>query len=110
MKKINIKPLSVNEARQGKRFKTNKYIQYEKILKMFLKPIEIPKWNLRIDYIFWFSNAKSDIDNPVKPFQDILCKRYWFNDDRIYEITIQKRIVKKGEDYICFEITPTKPV
>jgi len=52
MELIRIKPLSVNKARQGKRFKTKDYKEYEKIVLMLLRPIEIPKGKLRIDYIF----------------------------------------------------------
>lgn len=33
---IKTKPLSVNEVRQGKRFKTKKYKTYEEILTMIL--------------------------------------------------------------------------
>jgi len=105
MELIRIKPLSVNKARQGKRFKTKDYKEYEKIVLMLLRPIEIPKGKLRIDYIFWFSSKQSDIDNPTKLIQDIICKKYGFNDKMIYEITIQKKIVPRGKEFIGFQIS-----
>ena len=101
---LKIKPLSVNQVRQWKRYKTKLYDKYEQIIKLMLKSINIPNWKLRIDYVFWFSNQRSDIDNPIKPLQDILCKKYKFDDSRIYEITVQKQIVKKWEDFIWFFI------
>lgn len=70
-----------------------------------LKPIEIPKGKLRIDYVFWFSSSQSDIDNPTKLIQDILCKKYGFNDKMIYEINIKKCVVKKWKEFIWFEIS-----
>lgn len=96
MIKIKIKPLSVNEAWRGKRYKTDLYKNYSKLVPLLLpKKLEIPKGKLTIKYIFGFSNSLSDIDNPVKQFQDVLCKKYKFDDRRIYRLEILKRIVKK---------------
>jgi len=69
-----------------------------------LPPLQIPKGNLDIDIEFGFSNVAKDIDNPVKPFLDILQKRYTFDDKRIYKLTIVKKIVPKGSEYIAFKI------
>lgn len=35
---------------------------------------------------------------------DILQKRYGFNDSRIYLLTVNKKIVPKGQENITFEI------
>ena len=104
MIRIDIKPLSVNEAWQGKRFKTNKYKDYEKLLLLKLKPLTIPDGDLEVRYTFGFSNRSSDIDNPIKAFQDILQKKYGFNDSKIYRLVVNKVIVPKGEEFIEFEI------
>ena len=40
--KIDIKPLSVNDAWQGKRFKTREYTGYEKEMLLKLKPGHLP--------------------------------------------------------------------
>jgi Holliday junction resolvase RusA-like endonuclease len=104
MIKIEIKPLSVNEAWQGKRFKTSKYCQYEKNC-LFLMPktfIPLPPYKLLIEV--GFSNTASDIDNICKPFIDILQKKYLINDKDIFELNIKKFIVKKGKEYISYEI------
>ena len=44
------------------------------------------------------------MDNPIKPFTDCLQKKYGFNDNRIIEAHIKKVKVKKGEEYIKFEL------
>lgn len=104
MVKVNIKPLSVNEVWQGKRFKTEKYKGYERVLLLLLPKIELPSPPYKIFYEFGMSNALSDIDNPVKPFQDVLQKKYNFNDSSIFEMNVKKIKVKKGLEYISFRI------
>jgi Holliday junction resolvase RusA-like endonuclease len=104
MVNINIKPLSVNQCWQGKRFKTPKYKQYEKDLLLMLPKIKLPKPPFKVYYEFGFSNSLSDWDNPIKPLQDILQKKYDFDDRHIFEATVKKTKVKKGKEYIKFEI------
>ena len=101
---IRIKPLSVNECWQGRRFKTPKYKSYQRALLFYLKPLKVPDGALSIRMVIGFSNKNSDLDNPLKPFIDILQKKYGFNDSRIYELQIQKKIVQKGMEFIDFEI------
>lgn len=63
--RLNIKPMSVNEAWQGKRFKTRKYKQYEKACLFVLpKKIDIPDGPLKVSLVFGFSSKLSDADNP----------------------------------------------
>lgn len=103
--KINIKPLSINEAFQGRRFKTEKYKKYEKELLLLLpKNFKLPPPPYYIIFEFGFSNKASDLDNPIKVMQDILQKKYKFNDKDIYKAEITKKIVKKGGEYILFNI------
>lgn len=104
MQKIKIKPLSVNECWQGKRFKTKKYNIYERELLLLLKPIKLPLSPYKIYLEFGLSNTLSDWDNPVKPIQDILQKKYGFNDRDIFEAHVKKVKVKKGEEYVFFNI------
>lgn len=104
MVNVKIKPLSVNQCWQGKRFKTPKYKQYEKALLLMLPKIKLPLPPYKVYYEFGFSNSLSDWDNPIKPFQDVLQKKYNFDDRHIFEATVKKTKVKKGEEYIKFEI------
>lgn len=104
MIKIKIKPLSVNNAWQGKRFKTPAYKQYEKDLTFILPQKKIPKGKLYFKFEVGFSNKNSDIDNFLKPVIDIMQKKWGFNDRQIYKLDVEKKIVKKGEEYIIFKI------
>ena len=104
MVRIDIKPLSVNKAWQGKRYKTEKYLVYQNTLLWLLPKIKVPAPPYQIYFKFGFSNSLSDWDNPVKPTQDILSKKYGFNDKLIRRAIVETEIVKKGEEYIEFEI------
>ena len=100
---IPVKPMSVNQCWQGKRFKTPEYKAYEKHLLLILPKLVIPPGKLKIVLEFGVSNVQSDIDNPVKPLLDVLQKKYWFNDSQIWELTSIKVKVPKGKEYSKFE-------
>lgn len=105
LKRIDIKPMSVNKAWQGKRFKTKEYKRYERdCLTLLPNKLNIPDGNLKVSLLFGFSSKLADADNPVKCFVDILQKKYGFNDSRIYEYSIIKVDVKKGHEFIEFKI------
>ena len=101
---IHRKPLSVNACWQGKRFKTPLYKDYEKeILELLPDKYEIPEGDLQVRYEFGL-NTMADWDNPVKPLQDILQKKYDFDDRRIMKAEVIKKVVKRGDGYFNFEI------
>ncbi len=102
--KLNIKPLSVNDAYTGRRFKTDKYREYAKHIASVLPEISIPKGRLGIRLTFGFSSAGSDADNPTKAFVDCLSKKYGFNDNRVFRYEIDKVLVNKGNEFILFDI------
>ena len=106
MQKLNIKPLSVNEAWQGKRFKTPKYKKYESDMLMILpNDLKVPNDKpLSLFVEFGFSNSASDIDNCLKQLIDCLQKKYNFNDKLINELNVRKIKVSKGYEHIIFEI------
>ena len=106
--KINIKPLSVNQAFKGRRFKTEAYKKYERDLLFLLPKIELPEPPYQVYYKFGFSSRNSDIDNGVKQLQDILSKKYKFNDRYIFRMVVEKEIVKKGDEFIEFKIETFK--
>ena len=109
MIEIKIKPLSVNEAWKGRRFKTGKYKQFEKdLLSLLPKKYIIPDGKLKIFFIWGFSSKASDWDNPIKTMQDVLQKKYNFNDNRIYDAHVKKIDVKKGNEFIKFKIEEIK--
>lgn len=101
---IDVKPLSVNECWKGRRFKTDSYKNYERTLLYLLPKRNIPEPPYSVYYEFGLSSSLSDIDNPVKPLQDILQKKYGFDDKHIDRMTVQRVRVSKGEEYIAFNI------
>ena len=101
--RIEIKPLSVNKAWQGRRFKTKMYKEFEEYFLMLLPSnYKIPSGGLRLYLEYGFSSKASDVDNPTKMVVDVLSKKYGFNDNRIYSLRLEKKIVKKGSEYIYF--------
>ena len=103
--KLNIKPLSVNECWQGKRFKTPLYKKYEQNMLLILPKFKVNiESELGIFLEFGFSSSLCDLDNPVKPLIDILQKKYGFNDKNIVKLNINKVLVKKGLEYISIKI------
>lgn len=105
--KVHLKALSVNQCWQGRRYKTKKYSQYEKELYDALPPhFLIPRNGpLKLYIRFGHSNGAFDWDNGIKPFQDVLQKRYGFNDKRIYLAVVEKEIVPKGQEYVYFRLS-----
>jgi len=103
---LNIKPLSVNQAWQGKRFRTDLYNDYIQEMNAILpKSIDIPDLkNIKLAIEFGFSSKASDIDNCCKTFIDCLVKKYGFDDRYIYELHVFKEIVPKSKEYIKFRI------
>ena len=104
MHKINIKPLSVNQAWQGRRFKTKAYDKYIRDVMCLLRPLKVSDGKLELEITFGLSNRAADIDNPLKCFIDVLQKKYNFDDKMIYRLIVNKDITKKGNEYIKFEI------
>ena len=99
--KLDEKPLSINEAWQGKRFKTPAYKRYEEAMLLLMPKGKVePDQMLRVEFFFGFSNKASDLDNPVKLLMDIAQKKYGFNDKMVFELNVRKCIVKKGEEFI----------
>jgi Holliday junction resolvase RusA-like endonuclease len=102
--KKKIKPLSVNDCWQGQRYKSKIYKAFEKELLWTLPARKIPSPPYSIYFEFGFSSVASDWDNPVKPLQDILQKKYKFNDKEIYHAEVVKKIVAKGSEYFLVEL------
>lgn len=102
-----IKPLSINECWQGKRFKTEKYKNYERELLYMLPNINIPSPPYKVIFEFGI-NKLTDWDNPIKALQDILQKKYKFNDRDVYEAVVTKTIVKKGKEFFKVELLGIK--
>ena len=102
--RLDIKPLSVNEAWRGRRFKTPEYNSYISNILLLLRPFDVPYGELELFLKFGFSSAASDFDNPVKPFVDCLQKKYGFNDKMIKRCLVEVEMVKKGSEFIEWDL------
>lgn len=102
--KVDIKLLSVNKAWRGRRFKTDAYERYSRDLMFLLPKVKMPPPPYEIRFVFGFSSKLSDWDNPIKPLQDIICKKYKFDDRDIYRAIVDKEIVPIGKEFFEFEI------
>lgn len=102
--RLDIKPLSINAAFKGRRFKTDKYKRYERDVCAILPQMTIPEGYLSLSLRFGFSSKNADFDNPVKLICDILQKKYGFNDRMIKRCVIEVEHVKKGKEFIDWEI------
>jgi Holliday junction resolvase RusA-like endonuclease len=103
---IPLRAISINEAYQGRRFKTKKCNDY---CKDFLKVA--PKKNklkgiVEIEFKFFIkSHGKADYDNLIKITQDLLVECGYVEDDRkIYKATIYK--IPAKEEKIEISILP----
>lgn len=110
MVRLDLKPLSLNNAYRGRRFKTAELSRFHDDVARLLP--RDPMWpttadgKLAVRYRFGVSSKNSDVDNLVKVFQDALAECYGFNDKRIYEFHVTKVDVPKGHEFIEFEIRP----
>lgn len=103
---IQLKPLSINEAWRGRRTKTEKYKEYEWNCFTYLpKDYEVPEGKLVAMYEFGIA-TQADWDNPVKALQDILQKKYGFNDKDIMLAIVKKTVVKNGKGFFRFDFLP----
>lgn len=101
MHRIKIKPLSVNEAWKGQRFKTDKYKSFETELLWLLPKMGELKPPFKLEITFGISKL-SDLDNCLKITLDIFQKKYGINDKDIMEIHAKKVVTK--EHFIEFDI------
>ena len=108
MIRINIKPLSVNEAFKGRKFRTTMYDVFQKKCMWLLPKLKVPDGRLELVINFGFSSSGSDIDNALKQTIDTLSKKYGFNDNKIYRLIVTKEIVSKGDEYFEFELIEIK--
>ena len=102
--RIAVKPLSVNDAYIGRRFASPALKAFKSEMGYLLPKISVPDGKLSVFYRFGVASRASDGDNLIKAFQDCLSAQYGFNDNKIYKWSIEKVLVKKGEEFIEFSI------
>lgn len=108
--KINIKPLSVNDAYRGRRFITPQYLEYKtKVRAALPDDLKIPPSPYSIHFVFGFSSASSDWDNCIKTTQDCIAQKYNFNDKLIKRGVVETVMVPKGKEFFEFKIETYTP-
>ena len=98
-----IKPLSINAAFQGRRFKTKEHNQYCKDVLTLLPKNQKIHGYVELRYRFYLKNWKmTDGDNLVKCLTDIIVKAEMIDDDRF----IMRYVIEKfpGDDRIEIDI------
>lgn len=96
---VNIKPLSINKAFQGRRFKTKEYKEYEKEFLVLLPERKKMEGKVGINLTFFLHHPQqSDVDNFLKLILDILQKKeYIKNDNNVYYLQAQKLKIERHE-------------
>lgn len=96
-------PLSVNKAYRGRRFATNDLKCFKRDLSRLLPKTTVIDGKLQFIATFGISD-RSDLDNCLKTTLDCLAEHYGFNDKQVYEIRVTKEKVKRGSEFIEFEL------
>ena len=89
---LDIKPLSVNKAWRGRKYKTNDYLDYETDVYFLLPNNQNVHGVVEIWYTFYLQNHKAtDISNLIKLLEDVLVKKGIIDDDRfVYSFHVKK--------------------
>ncbi len=100
-----VKPLSVNDAWQGRRFSTPAKAQYESVMRLLLPNVAVPGPYYRIEYDFHLVHFKTtDWDNLCKVLQDCLVKKGIITDDRfIVDARVRKFPAKADKIVVRIE-------
>ena len=88
---------------RNKTYKTPAYKQYQEHIREYLRGTEWPFKDMPVSFYVeaGLSNRAADIDNVIKPLLDTFQVIYDdFNDNKVYYVELQKKIVPKGDEYI----------
>jgi len=94
--------------RRGKTtFKSADYLQYQNDIRDQLIGTDWPFGSGQVSFkiIAGLSNRGADLDNVIKPILDTYQGVYEeFNDNKVYNIKLEKRIVKRGREFLDIRI------
>jgi len=98
--------------RRGKTtFKSAEYLQYQNDIRDQLIGTDWPFGTDQVSFsvVAGVSNRGSDLDNVIKPILDTYQGVYEeFNDNKVYNIKLEKRIVKRGGEFLDIGIREYK--
>ncbi len=111
MFRIKQKAMSVNIAWKGQRFSSDAYGQFKMIVGILLNKLKPkadkpPDTPLFAHYRWGMSNMRGDVDNPAKPFQDVLFHHWGIKDQdhKVEFMILEKMKATKGEEFIDFHV------
>ena len=98
--------------RRGKTtFKSADYLQYQNDIRDQLIGTDWPFGSGQVSFniIAGLSNRGADLDNVIKPILDTYQGVYEdFNDNKVYNIKLEKRIVKRGGEFLDIRVREYK--
>ena len=87
-------------------WRNEKYLKFKRDVLKFIKHEDIflhKDQSIKYNVVYGIS-SRFDLDNAIKVFVDILKDRYNFDDDRITKIDAEKQKVKRGLEFIEFDL------
>ena len=107
---INEKPFSANKMYTGRKRRSVWYKAFEKAMMKQLPEVEVSQYKgyMQVHIIIGVSTILFDQDNACKPILDVLQKRYGFNDNKIFYMTVKKMLVNKGDEFINVDLKKYK--
>lgn len=104
-------PLSTNKMSGARKtFETKEYLEYRELIARKAGGTygisKADKFRLYVEV--GYSNKRADADNCLKPLLDSItaCVDADFDDSQIYEISVKKTIIKKGNEFIRVYMEP----
>ena len=107
--RFNFKPLSANKMFYRAKQLTKEYRAWREAI--YEDVDRGKKWpfgeltSLEFNVKVGFSSRLADVDNAIKPLLDTFQYLFAFNDRCVYKVTIEKEIVKKGQEYFDVIVT-----
>ena len=102
--KIPIKPISINECWQGRRFKTKKYDKFIIDMLRVMPKREMLTGSIKLEIrLYLKSLLRGDIDNFIKPIVDCVVKKGWIKDD-IFIVLLEVEKFKSAEEFFEIEL------
>ena len=104
--KLSVKPLTINLAYRGRRFKSKALVQFQKDVAWLLRGAKTIDGEVELRYKFYLQHyAITDVGNCEKTITDCLVEYGIISDDRfVKKITMEK--FKAKTDSIEIEILP----
>jgi Holliday junction resolvase RusA-like endonuclease len=106
--------LSTNKLYKGVKQRSHYYKAFRKKVFQLLKEYDSSyvnlSGNLSLSMEVGLSSPLSDLSNTLKGIEDVLSEYFSFNDRQIVSITLDKKLVNKGEEYMKIHIKKSRKI